>query len=45
MNIRLIIRPENATVYNQSEQLSVGYISFTSIDMIPNNSVEQANSS
>jgi hypothetical protein len=45
MNTRVIIRPENASVYNQSEQLSVGYISFTSIDMIPNNSVVLANSS
>jgi hypothetical protein len=37
MNMRVILRPNNAATYNGDELLSIGYISYNGLDLIPNN--------
>ena len=44
MNMRVILRPNNAATYNGDELLSIGYISYNGLDLIPNTQNNNSNS-
>ena len=43
MNMRVILRPNNAATYSGDELLSIGYISYNGLDLIPSTQTNNSN--